>query len=89
MMVLKKVLMNSPPGSYIITWHQKQHMNAGALHAIIIDGVWYPQRATTKSNKQNTVMANAFYVNATKRDYSTYGGNVKPVILIQISTGYS
>eukprot|EP00972_Heterocapsa_arctica_P074969 11064343-Heterocapsa_arctica.AAC.1 len=41
----KKVLTNSPPGSYITTWHQKQLMNALALHTIIIDGVWYPQRA--------------------------------------------
>eukprot|EP00972_Heterocapsa_arctica_P073361 10834035-Heterocapsa_arctica.AAC.1 len=29
---------------------QKQPMNAGALHTIITDGAWYPQRANKISN---------------------------------------
>eukprot|EP00972_Heterocapsa_arctica_P020548 3029730-Heterocapsa_arctica.AAC.1 len=31
---------------------QKRPLNAGALHTIITDGVWYPQRANNISTKQ-------------------------------------
>eukprot|EP00972_Heterocapsa_arctica_P052397 7710271-Heterocapsa_arctica.AAC.1 len=42
-------LMSSLPELYN-KLTQKQPMQAGALHTIITDGVWYPQRAVKRSN---------------------------------------
>eukprot|EP00972_Heterocapsa_arctica_P112953 16434618-Heterocapsa_arctica.AAC.1 len=34
---------------------QKQPMNAGALHTIITDGVWYPERAAKRGNNRDGI----------------------------------
>eukprot|EP00972_Heterocapsa_arctica_P080653 11886719-Heterocapsa_arctica.AAC.1 len=36
-----------------------------------------------QTRDRKPAMANAFYVNVTKRDCSTYGGNVKPLKAIR------
>eukprot|EP00972_Heterocapsa_arctica_P040954 6036298-Heterocapsa_arctica.AAC.1 len=32
---------------------QKQQINAGALHTIITDGVWYPERANKRGKNED------------------------------------
>eukprot|EP00972_Heterocapsa_arctica_P115745 16449476-Heterocapsa_arctica.AAC.1 len=64
---------------------QKQSMNAGALHTIITDGVWYPERANKRGKMK---MACALFANVDKKeDCSTFGGNMELVTLSQITIG--
>eukprot|EP00972_Heterocapsa_arctica_P037820 5568157-Heterocapsa_arctica.AAC.1 len=62
-------------------------MNAGALHTIIIDGVWYPERANKRGK---TMMGFVCSANAEgKEDSNTFGGNANLAIQSQIIAGCS
>eukprot|EP00972_Heterocapsa_arctica_P073920 10913146-Heterocapsa_arctica.AAC.1 len=51
-------------------------MNAGALHTIITDEVWHPERAAKRGKNSDGL---CLLCKCGKRaDFNTYGGNVKP-----------
>eukprot|EP00972_Heterocapsa_arctica_P057713 8514226-Heterocapsa_arctica.AAC.1 len=62
-------------------------MNAGALHTIITDGVWYPERAAKRGKNCDGLCL--LCKCGKKADSNTYGGNVKPATRTQLITGYS
>eukprot|EP00972_Heterocapsa_arctica_P012922 1898459-Heterocapsa_arctica.AAC.1 len=53
---------------------QKQPLNAGALHTIITDGVWHPERAA-KRGKNTDGFCLLCKCGKKKADCNTYGGN--------------
>jgi hypothetical protein len=55
---------------------QKRPMEAGALHSIITDGVWYPERANKRGTNEDGFCL-ICKCGKTKEEYSIYGGNVE------------
>eukprot|EP00972_Heterocapsa_arctica_P053899 7938490-Heterocapsa_arctica.AAC.1 len=60
---------------WTITPHSpRKHMDAGALHTILADGVWTPERA---EKRRKLLMGYVFYVELPMREWNTFGGGAQ------------